>query len=327
MHEAQVANVCFSETVDFDAVADELYGVPREEFIRTRNARAAEAKDRSLAARIKALRKPTLAAWLVNRLARERPDDLAELAALGQELRTAHEELAGGRLRELSVRRRETVDALTLAAREIGRESGLGVSDTVTDQVHATLQAALAGGEAADLVMAGRLATPLDPSDAQQWLTAGTLGQRPSSEGARGELASVPDEPDEPDPDEQPSARRGTRTHRPSSRPSRDRKGTTGTTVSAAEVQRRREARKRAEQEAEAARARRNEAAKTLADAQRRAKEATEEVAELRAKLVKAQRYEKLTRNAVRAAQLELGTAERESDRTERALRRHGPSH
>ncbi|MPZ00435.1 MAG: hypothetical protein GEU97_21125 [Actinophytocola sp.] len=313
--------------MDFDAVADELYGVPREEFIRTRNARAAEAKDRSLAARIKALRKPTLAAWLVNRLARERPDDLAELAALGQELRTAHEELAGGRLRELSVRRREAVDALTLATREIGRESGLGVSDTVTDQVHATLQAALAGGEAADLVTAGRLATPLDPSDAQQWLTAGTLRHR-ASEPARAGLAAVPDEPDVPDdaePDEQPSTRPGTRAKR--AQPSRSDRGTTGTTVSAAEVQRRREARQRAEQEAEAARTRRNEAAKTLADAQRRAKEATEEVAELRAKLVKAQRYEKLTRNAVRAAQLELGTAERESDRTERALRRHGPSH
>ncbi len=302
--------------MDFDAVADELYGVPREEFIRTRNARASEAEDRSLAARIKALRKPMLAAWLVNRLARERPDDLAELAALGHELRTAHEELAGGRLRELSVRRRETVDALTLAAREIGREAGLGVSDTVTDQVHATLQAALAGGEAADLVAAGRLATPLDPSDAQQWLTAGTLVERP--------MSAVPDEGDS---GEQLSARRAKLAQRPSAQTSGSGTGTNGSTVTAAEVQRRREVRERAEQDAKAARTRRDEAAKTLADAQRRAKEATEEVAELRAKLVKAQRYEKLARNAVRAAQLELGTAERESDRTERALRRHGPSH
>ncbi|MPY78348.1 MAG: hypothetical protein GEV04_07600 [Actinophytocola sp.] len=294
--------------MDFDAVADELYGGPREEFIRRRNARAAEADDRSVAARIKALRKPTLAAWLVNRLARERPDDLAELAALGQELRTAHEELAGGRLRELSVRRRETVDALTLAAREIGREAGLGVSDAVTDQVHATLQAALAGGEAADLVAAGRLATPLDPSDAQQWLTAGTLAQRT---------------PEEPEPGEQSSggARRTSRTA------SSTREDTTRTAVRADELQRRRVARKRAERDAETAKARRDEAAATLADAQRRAGEATEEVAELRAKLVKAQRYEKLARNAVRAAQLELGTAERESDRTERALRRHEHPH
>ncbi|GAA5105441.1 hypothetical protein [Haloechinothrix salitolerans] len=294
--------------MDFEAVADELYSGPREEFIRTRNTRAAEAKDRSLATRIKALRKPTLAAWLVNRLARERPDDLAELTALGQELRTAHEELAGRRLRELSVRRRETVDALTLAAREIGRESGLGVSDTVTDQVHATLQAALAGGEAADLVMAGRLAAPLDPADAQQWLTAGVLARRADDEAGEPSGAT-------------PSATSG--------QASRTKSGarTTGSTVSAAEVQRRREARKRAERDAENAKARRDEAAKTLADAQRRANEATEEVAELRAKLVKAQRYEKLARNAVRAAQLELGTAERESDRTERALRRHGPPH
>lgn len=314
--------------MDFDAVADELYSGPREEFIRMRDARAAEAEERSQAARITALRKPTLAAWLVNRLARERPDDLAELAALGQELRAAHEELAGGRLRELSVRRRETVDALTLAAREIGREAGLGVSDAVTDQVHATLQAALAGGDAADLVAAGRLATPLDPSDAQQWLTAGTLARR--AQEADDEAGSSKAESSEAaaraEPGEQPSGGARRTSRGTSGAKSRTRQGsTTRATVSADELRRRREARDQAKRDAEAAKARRDEAAATLADAHRRAKEATEEVAELRAKLVKAQRYEKLARNAVRAAQLELGTAERESDRTDRALRRHEP--
>ncbi|WP_051399449.1 hypothetical protein [Haloechinothrix halophila] len=313
--------------MDFDAVADELYSGPREEFIRRRNARAAEAEDRSLAARIKALRKPTLAAWLVNRLAREHPDDLAELAALGQELRAAHEELAGGRLRELSVRRREIVDALTLTAREIGREAGLGVSEAVTDQVHATLQAALAGGDAADLVAAGRLATPLDPSDARQWLTAGTLARRAPEADDEDESGEADDETAaRAEPGEQPSGGARRTSRGPSGAKSRTRPGTTTrATVSANELRRRREGRERAKRDAEAAKARRDEAAATLAEAHRRAKEATEEVAELRAKLVKAQRYEKLARNAVRAAQLELGTAERESDRTERALRRQEP--
>jgi len=279
--------VWFSDTVDFDAVADELYGGPREEFIRRRNALAAEAADTKLAARIKALRKPTLAAWLVNRLARERPDDLAELTRLGEQLRAAHEELAGERLRTLSVGRRETVDALTLATREIGRNAGLGVSDAVADQVHDTLQAALAGGDAAELVVAGRLATALDPSDAQQWLTAGTMpSERPRTE-----------------PRQQP-------------RPSRPTENTD-------ELRRRREARERVEREAETARERRDTAAETLAEARTRAREATDEVNTLRAKLVKAQRYEKLAHNAVRAAQFELGTAEREAENAERALRRH----
>ena len=277
----------FSDTVDFDAVADELYGRPREEFIRSRNALAAEAADAKLAARIKALRKPTLAAWLVNRLARERPDDLAELTRLGEQLRAAHEELAGERLRTLSVGRRETVDALTLATREIGRNAGLGVSDAVADQVHDTLQAALAGGDAAELVVAGRLATALDPSDAQQWLTAGTM----------------PPERPRPEPRGQP-------------RPSRSTENTD-------ELRRRREERERVEREAETARERRDTAAETLAEARTRAREATDEVNTLRAKLVKAQRYEKLAHNAVRAAQFELGTAEREAENGERALRRH----
>ncbi|HEX6580351.1 MAG TPA: hypothetical protein VF195_05715, partial [Actinomycetota bacterium] len=56
---------------------DELYGLPLERFTAERDALAKElasAGDRDGAARVKALRKPVVAAWAVNLLAREDPD-------------------------------------------------------------------------------------------------------------------------------------------------------------------------------------------------------------------------------------------------------------
>jgi hypothetical protein len=52
--------------VDLDEVADELYGVPPEEFVATRRERERQARadgDRVLATSIAALPKPSLAAW------------------------------------------------------------------------------------------------------------------------------------------------------------------------------------------------------------------------------------------------------------------------
>ncbi|HKN98159.1 MAG TPA: hypothetical protein VJX10_13655, partial [Pseudonocardiaceae bacterium] len=70
-------------------VATELYGGPRDDFVAARSARAADARaagDRELAKRINALRKPTVAAWLVNQMVRRYPDEMAELADLADEL-------------------------------------------------------------------------------------------------------------------------------------------------------------------------------------------------------------------------------------------------
>ena len=55
-------------------VADELYGLALPEFTPTRDARAKELKaaDAQLAPRVKALRKPSMAAWVVNLLVRQR---------------------------------------------------------------------------------------------------------------------------------------------------------------------------------------------------------------------------------------------------------------
>src|SRR4051794_7664045 len=142
------------------AVTARLYSAPPEDFIALRAeevAKARSARDTALAAAIGKLRKPTVAAWMVNRLAHERPDLVAQLLELAGELRAAQRELRGADLRELSVRRRSTVSAL---AREAVRLAGAGRGSVA--EVEATLAAALADAEAAAAVREGRLTKALE---------------------------------------------------------------------------------------------------------------------------------------------------------------------
>lgn len=143
-----------------------LYTVPPDEFIAERADavdRAKAAGDRALAGQIGKLRKPSLAAWLVNLLAHQRPHLIGELFALGAELRDAQRELRGAELRELSLRRRATVAALVKEARELAVGAGRPVREKLPlAEVEQTLTAALADGYLAEEVRAGRLTKPLE---------------------------------------------------------------------------------------------------------------------------------------------------------------------
>src|SRR4051812_417513 len=77
-----------------------LYGLPLAEFTPERNALAAELSRegaRERAAAVKALRKPSAAAWAVNQLVRAEPDLVEALLGAGGELRQAHRQAAAGR--------------------------------------------------------------------------------------------------------------------------------------------------------------------------------------------------------------------------------------
>ncbi|WP_432835027.1 hypothetical protein [Dactylosporangium sp. CA-092794] len=145
------------------AVTARLYSASPEEFIALRAeevAKARQARDTALAAAIGKLRKPTVAAWLVNRLAHERPDLVGELLTLAEQLRTAQRELRGAELRELSTRRRATVSAL---AREATRLAGPARGGNLpVAEVEATLAAALADPEVASAVRQGNLTKALE---------------------------------------------------------------------------------------------------------------------------------------------------------------------
>ncbi|MEV4140411.1 TolC family protein [Dactylosporangium sp. NPDC049742] len=142
------------------AVVARLYSAPPEDFVAIRSeeiATARKARDTRLAKEIGALRKPTVAAWLVNLLAHERPDLVEELLELGGQLREAQRDLRGAELRELSTRRRATVSALAKQAAQLA-----GRGETALAEVEGTLAAALADAAAAASVQEGRLTKSLE---------------------------------------------------------------------------------------------------------------------------------------------------------------------
>ncbi|MCU1474012.1 MAG: hypothetical protein JWQ92_2080, partial [Amnibacterium sp.] len=142
------------------AAAADLYAVPAEEFTAARTGRVTalrKAGDRASAAAVGRLPKPTVAASLLNRLVRERPDVVHGLLATGAELRRAQEELDAGRLKELGAARRQgvtdAVAAVTGLASATGRAPGAGA----LEEVAATLTAAVLDQAAGGAVASGRL--------------------------------------------------------------------------------------------------------------------------------------------------------------------------
>ena len=77
-----------TETALLD-VAERLYAGPAEEFTEARNA-AAKGVDKALAAEIKKLKKPSVAAWAVNLLVRSETEQIDSVLALAESLRAAH---------------------------------------------------------------------------------------------------------------------------------------------------------------------------------------------------------------------------------------------
>ncbi|MFC7548283.1 hypothetical protein [Plantactinospora sp. GCM10030261] len=143
-------------------LVERLYAAHPEGFIAARGEAAAAARaagDTAGAKEIGRLKKPTVAAWLVNLLAIRRPELMAELAELAAALRSAQRDLRGSQLRELSSQRRGAVTALVDEARSLAVEEdpGLSGSKLPLGEVEATLNAALSDAEVAEQVRSGRL--------------------------------------------------------------------------------------------------------------------------------------------------------------------------
>jgi hypothetical protein len=154
-----------------ELAGDELFGLPPEEFVAARDELARRLRregDAEAARRVKALRRPPLSAWAVNQLARGEEQALEGLLAAGERLRAVHQAaLAGGdaaELRAATTAEREAVARLVEAALARLREAGHPTTETTRDRVAATLHAAAASPEAADLVRHGRLTADLDPT-------------------------------------------------------------------------------------------------------------------------------------------------------------------
>jgi len=144
---------------EIDDIADELYALPPADFLAARADHARKAPDKVIAKAISALRKPTMAAWAVNQLARKASAELAEALDLGARMREAQRRLRGNELRNLGERRRELVNKLTRKAAEL---AGGKLGGEAEIQVRNTLGAALADQELADQVREGRLSKALE---------------------------------------------------------------------------------------------------------------------------------------------------------------------
>jgi len=155
----------------------ELYAGLPEDFTRRRKELAEAARavgDRDAARLIGELRKPTRAAWVVNRLAHAEPGVAASLADLAAGLRAAEEARDGPRLRDLSSRRQSLIDSLAQRALALA-----GLPDPppgLRAEVTATLAAALASSQVADQLGAGIL------TRAESWSGFGLASQLALSE-------------------------------------------------------------------------------------------------------------------------------------------------
>jgi hypothetical protein len=152
---------------NLDTTLNELYGLDPTEFTARRDALASDARkagDRDLAAAIKALRRPSVAAAAVNRMVRGEPEEIERLTALGSGLRKAQEELSGDDLRALGRQRQQLVGGLVQQARRLADRSGRPITDAAAREVEATFEAALADEAAGRVVRQGRLVRSLQRS-------------------------------------------------------------------------------------------------------------------------------------------------------------------
>jgi hypothetical protein len=143
--------------------ADRLYTVPPERFVAAREVAVAAARragQAGAADELSALRRPTVAAWMVNQLVRHRRAEVEALLRLGDELRTAQRRLRGDDLRRLGHHRREAVTDLVLEARELALAAGPRDRLPLAE-VEQTLVAALCDPEAATALRSARLTRTL----------------------------------------------------------------------------------------------------------------------------------------------------------------------
>ncbi|WP_028650582.1 hypothetical protein [Nocardioides halotolerans] len=143
-------------------IADELYALPLPDFTPARDAKAKELKGTDLAKDVKALKKPSLAGWVVNLLVRHEAEQVDQLLQVGAALRAAQESMSGDELRQLTRQRRQVTAAVTTQARRLARENGQKVTEAVAAQVEATLTAAMVDEDCGKAVRSGMLLTALE---------------------------------------------------------------------------------------------------------------------------------------------------------------------
>lgn len=178
-----------TDDADLWDIARSLYATTPADFVKARNDLARDLKksgDVQTAQRIAAFKKPSVAADLVNRLARDDGGLADEIADLGARLRAAQVDADAATLRGLDQERRGLVGRSVAWARAEAERSGGVATEAMLRDVEQTVWAAIVDAWAAATVRAGVLVRPLSP---------GGFGQVDVS----GASALDVDEPVEPD--------------------------------------------------------------------------------------------------------------------------------
>jgi hypothetical protein len=174
-------------------IAGQLYALPFSDFVTARTAAAKDAAatgqategQRSLAAEVRALPKPSVAAWAINMLAAHNPETLRELARLGTSMRTAQSSLDAAALRRLGQERRQLLSGAVKTARAVAEQHGRKISGAIATEVEQTLRAATADAGAAGAVQSGRLLRALSADGVDVVDLAGAVAA-PAVAGAAG---------------------------------------------------------------------------------------------------------------------------------------------
>jgi hypothetical protein len=142
---------------------DDLYGAPLEDFVAERK-RLAKKLDADEAKAFAKARKPNVAAWVLNQLARRERRDVDLLLDAGHRLRQAQAGvLRGAEKAAFDDARRKESDALkrlTKAAERLLRDARGTVGANVLSQIDAGLRAAAINEEGRELLARGRFVEP-----------------------------------------------------------------------------------------------------------------------------------------------------------------------
>lgn len=148
----------------------ELYRSAPEGFIAARDILAKRLRDDGRdadAAEVKKLRRPTVAAWSLDRLADLAPDGIEALLDAGAELARAQRATLSGRdpksLREATARRRDLVADLSQTAADVLRDAGRS-PDPHLEDIRGTLEAASVDEEVGARLRTGTIERTSRPS-------------------------------------------------------------------------------------------------------------------------------------------------------------------
>ncbi|MFS0892631.1 transposase [Microbacterium sp. 179-I 3D3 NHS] len=160
-----------------DEIATALYAGAPDDFVSARTARATEIASPELAKEVRALKKPSVAAWVVNVFAQERADQLGQALQLAAELREAQDDLDAPALAKLGRDRRQLTRRLAETAADLAESRGERVTSATREAVEQTISAAFFDPDAAAAVASGRLVRALEPTASADDIRASVVGE------------------------------------------------------------------------------------------------------------------------------------------------------